>query len=299
VLHADAAVLLPELTRAENRKSEPPGNSRDEVLVADDGHFQGTSELNWNWRIGRQLLDDVEPMPPGDPFVARWYHATAAFMLANGHYAEVRPHLEHSTALTLNDARVVFDRACLFEALGTPRVQSVITGGTVRRDLHANVPLAKQANATAEQTFRQVLLLSPAHVEARIRLARLQELRGDGAEALKTLGTIAALPEDKILAYYAALFEGRAHQSLGRPDLAISHFSRAAEMFPRAQTARLALSHAAMIAGSVQLAAVPIDIIRAMGPNRDERDDPWWEYELGAGRDWYRLLDEMWRAVKR
>ena len=87
----------------------------------------GRGRANWNWPFARSLIDLVEPKAAADPFVADWYHATAAYMFAHRMYGEVSPHLGRAAEVVPDDPRILFDRACHLEIQGLPLSQVLLT----------------------------------------------------------------------------------------------------------------------------------------------------------------------------
>jgi tetratricopeptide (TPR) repeat protein len=177
------------------------------------------------------------------------------------------------------------------------------TGGLGRRIFspgqQLGIPPEDKANDEAERLFRRALNVDPDFVEARVRLARLLDVRKRHDEAASELKTaLEAHSSPAMVAFYAHLFAGRAAQALGRMEEASDHYAKALTLFPRAQSALLAQSQAALLESDVAGALAPID--RLVAPAWVSRaDDPWWVYHFGAGRDSDALLREMWAEVAR
>ena len=261
ILHTDAAALRP---------SAP-----------------GAIDQTWNWRFARSLLDLVGTRPADDLFVLSWYHATAAYLLQQGLYAEARAHLDRAAAIMPDRARILFDRACLSEALGLPTAVD-------------SVPSADEANAEAERLFGRAIRADSDLVEARVRRARLLVIRGKYNEAdveLRVALASRAILRDRVVGFYAQLFAARAARSLGALEGAANHVRAALALFPEAQSALLAKSELALttLRPGVAVAAIrELALLPAEGPRRT---DPWWVYHLGPGRDADRLLDAMRSSV--
>jgi tetratricopeptide (TPR) repeat protein len=325
VLHSDVAVQ----NRIDDAKpveggvdvpssSEPPPPllSRQRHILDKDGEILGEVMSDWNWPFARSLLDLIFPKPADDPFVGTWYHATAAFMLRQGLYAEVFSHLARAAVVLPDDPFVLFDRAAYAEIQGLPVVQVLLSDDDVltiraRREGRAsslirtperggnnlNIPLAIVTNEEAERLFRRALRADASLVEARVRLGRLLIERKRHEEAAAELVTaLAAKPEGPV-AFYAHLFAGRAAQALGKIDDAAAHYKEAGALYPGAQSALLAQSQAALLAADTAGAAEPIHHLEQLSLTVEAREDPWWKYHLAAGRDTDVLLRVMWKKV--
>jgi tetratricopeptide (TPR) repeat protein len=159
------------------------------------------------------------------------------------------------------------------------------------------IPPGDVANGDAERLFRHALRVDPAFVEARVRLARLLEERKRYDQAAAELSTALAAKPTGTVSFYAHLFAGRAAQALGRIDDAARHYQEAAALFPDAQSALLASSQAALLGSDVASALAPVQ--RLSPRSLVFEADPWWQYQLGAGRDEDALMSEMWARVPR
>src|SRR5579864_326698 len=330
VLHADAVMVggaapSEPLGRAgsgqiaKQAPSTSPLLSTSRLILANDGEAVGALETNWNWTFARALLDMVSPKPAAVPFIGQWYHATAAYLLRHGEYGEVETHLAHAGALLPHDPHILFDRACLLEILGLPQSQQLLTDqdrvarridatragvtlGSPERARRVDIPFEEVANENAERLFRNTLQMAPTFVEARVRLARLLEVRGRFADALTELSTAVSdrgVAHDPVVLFYAELFAGRADHALGRSDAAARHEDAAVALFPNAQSALLARSQLALVTADVDGALAPIGRLAALPVDAARRMDPWWQYPFGPGRDADTLLGQMWASLSR
>jgi tetratricopeptide (TPR) repeat protein len=321
VLHADAAFMrsLDGVRPAEPaRPVDPIPRSASAALLSygslylnRDGEILGETPTDWNWPFARSLLDLVSHSPAEESFVGAWYHATTAFMFRHGLYGEAVTHLQQAAVVLPDDARILFDRGCYSEFQGLPRSQVLLSDQDIER-LRAQrggrsslirtpagssdtlgIPLQEIANEEAERLFRRALRVDPAFVEARVRLARLLEVRKRYEEAASELAAaLAAHPTGAVL-FYAHLFAGRAAQALGKIADAAEHYRAADALFPGSQSAGLALSQTALLQSDVPAA---LDAIQRVDKSSTARD-PWWWYHYGAGRDADALLRAMWDQV--
>ena len=274
-----------------------------------DGEILGNTLADWNWTFARSLVALLSPRPSADPFVGTWYHATSAFMFQRGSYGELLPHLESGTALLPDDARILFDRACYAEIQGLPRIQVLLSDAdvltmrttrsrsdTITMPAHLRqfgIPPEDETNDEAERLFRRALRVDPSFVEARVRLGRLLGVRKRHDEAASELAAAITAKPTGALLFYAHLFAGRSAQVLGKIAGAVEHYRSAAQLFPGAQSAQLALSQAALLESDVPAALESVQRL----DNSTTARDPWWSYYLASGRDADTLLREMWAQV--
>jgi hypothetical protein len=286
-------------------------------VITNDAEYGSVTENNWNWTFARSLLDLVQLKPSDDPFVATWYHATTAYLQGQSAFGEAGGQLARAAVVLPDDARILFDRGCFTEEMGLPQAQALLTdddllalrlkkSGTPMRNPPkvsamaelAGIPPAEVANSEAEGLFRRVLELNPTFVEARVRLARLLEIRKRYAEADALLTTAIETSRDPWVTFHAHLFAARADHALGKNDLAATHIRAALALFPNAQSALMAQSQLALLTANPTSALTPIRLLASMPTDTGQRSDPWWLYPIGAGRDTHALLADMWANVK-
>ena len=302
----------------------PPLLRADRLLLQRDGEIVGELISSWNWPFARSLLDllsagpvkkifsDGRPERATDPFVSAWYHATTAYMFARGLYGVATPHLHHASMVLPDDTLALFDRGCYAEILGLPMHQALVGHPDVNQRARGGelatwttptsgpalrIPPATKTNGEAERLFRRTLAIDPSFVEARVRLARLLQVRGRNDEAAAELKTALAANPTGAVAFYAHLFTGRAMQALGQIREAARHYEEASVLFPEAQSALLASSQLALLRSDVPATLAPVERLGARSAVFTA--DPWWQYHLAAGRDADALLKAMWASVPR
>ena len=299
MLHADVAILRIDRTPAvmafRNRAivRRPPDASIPARSFATgvDGQYQGDSEGEGHWDAGRTILDFVRPPAP-DPDIQLWYRAGAAAMMAQGNYAEALPHLSHGLSLFPGDAQLLLASGCLYEVLGSPRIQTL-----VRRVQSAGGQVAiedERTNLTrAERLLRQALAVDKNHTEARIRLGRVLGEQGKIQEAAILLRPRAAGRDSPLLSYYRALFLGHVEDESGDSSAAAAAYREASEWFPQAQSPRLSLALLAVRTGDRDALTTTLALLRARVSNASTKDDPWWVYDMCEGRDADALTTEL------
>ena len=141
----------------------------------------------------------------------------------------------------------------------------------------------------AETKYRRVLALVPGSIEARLRLGRVLEERGQPGEALRTLAPVFAV-QDSRTRYLARLFAGAACEALGLTADAGAHYQAAVEERPELATPHVALSQAQRRLGDTGAAMAEAGVALKSG---EFQDDPWWVYYFGQGYRAAALGDEL------
>ena len=167
----------------------PPLLTQNRLVLARDGQILGEAVASWNWPFGRSLLDLVgkdkralqqarKSRSEPDPFVSAWYHATTAYMFANGLYGDATPHLQHAAEMLPDDAQILFDRGCYAELMGLPMHQVLLSEDAIanrradgghrdgpptwtppRSAPPLRIPTADKANAEAERLYRRAVVV--------------------------------------------------------------------------------------------------------------------------------------------
>lgn len=321
VLHADALIFAnrfpppddgpastgsavsvdPRIRSGRRAEPPPPLLWNERIVLTRDGQVIGESVTNWNLPFARSLLDLLSmtgDMSREDyDFVGEWYHAVAAYLFANGMNGDATAHLARAAQVLPNDARLVFDRASYAETLGLPIYQAVPDDTSYQRGngFSARIPSAEKTNAEAEELYRRAVEIDPAYVEARVRLARLIDWRGKHDDAASEIAIALEAKPSGVAGFYGQLIAGRIATARGRYDEALQHYRDASALYPHAQSARLGASHAALMASDVPETLAPLERLAAAPATFDT--DPWWDYQLGAGRDVDAIMAHLWSRV--
>jgi tetratricopeptide (TPR) repeat protein len=290
VLHADIAVLVDDLS-----KRTPSFNDGGMIIFEDGRRRSGVQYQTAHWKIGRSLLDAITPTPAGHAGALLWYRATSAFLLRDRYLAEVPDHLNKALQIFPDDPSLLLDSGYMYEKFSSAIIQAAIlemraTGG------NPGVGSRRAQLERAERSFRQVLRLEPRHAEARLRLGHtLGELAFHGEAAAELRKTFNANLVGTHL-YFAELFLGREEEALGNPADAKRHFENAAELYPKAQSPRLALSELARRSGDRAGALRALQGVTSLPStpvNDAARMDPWWEYYEVHSDDTEPLMEQM------
>lgn len=301
MLHADIAMLAPADARF-RPKSAATGSTRYRLNM-DDGRPTGLETEANHWDMGRRLLERVryrDPRGAGargpgmDETVRLWYVATCAHLISLGDLDP--PHFIRAVELFPKDQDLLFLRGALHEAMASVRRQSAMR----RANIPAGVSFAMGSRgdelSLAERFYERALEVSPQFYEARIRYARVLGERRHHDESVRELQRAEGVP-GQLLQYYAALFLGGELEALGKDDDAVRAYERAAKLFPTAQSPRLGLSRVA--ASRDRLAArESLLMLIEQEPAVETRDDPWWLYDVSAGRGADVVLELLHKALE-
>jgi tetratricopeptide (TPR) repeat protein len=305
VLHSDIA----RLAKVDPAVFTPPiagratvaqiGRSAGERVVvrAPDAEFRGMEYGVVHWDLARMLLDQVAPIPSNDTFVRQWYRATAAYLSGEGFFGEAKPHFVRASKLFPSDANLLFSHGCMQAAMAAPGVQDFVQATRLPGGLRIDIQSAGEHLGNAGDLFERALAIDPQLVEARVRLARVIAERGRHQEALKMLRQAAPLATDPVVAYFAQMFMGDAARALSDVEAAKTAYQHAADLFPRAQTPRLALSHLERRAGNTAAALAALEPLFTLSDDLPSRRDPWWDYHRGEGRYTDALYADLNRLI--
>ena len=289
LLHADIAMLAPpDDRRAFKASLDSPGV----VYLYSDGRLRAIEFTGVHWTIGRALLDEVRPDPSLDDTVRLWYRATGAYLQTHHAFAYAEPLLSDARRIFAADADILLYSGSVHENYATPNVQASVGPGA--RTLSVTGIRSTRAELQMARTFfGQAVTSNPGLTEGRIRLGHVLELLGRAQEAVVELRRAAVESDNDRLRYYAQLFLGQAEQALGHQDAARDAFERAAGLYPRAQSPRLALSQLARRYGDRAGALGAIQQVLALPGDEMSREDPWWIYYATHVPDADTLLDQL------
>ena len=304
LLHTDIAIL-----NAGDAPADGGSGSTFTMRFA-DGEQTASGRGHSHWQTARGILrlvhredaakrKEIVLNPRGDADVRAWYTATLAHM-ASGDVINLQ-HLTEALALFDDSSEVVAFAANARARLATPALQRVVQGTQLTRGNVPAVASSREELRRAEELFRRSVQINPRNAEARLRRGRVLTLVDRLPEALRELRT--ALPDlsEPVLQYYGHMFLGDAAENSGDLALALSSYNRARDLYPTAQSARLALSHLALRNsgrdGAVKELEAPAHVASGGAPSPDDRTDPWWHFHESAGRHAHTLLDHWYAAV--
>jgi len=219
-------------------------------------------------------------------FQERWYELGASVFLAMTAPEQADVLLGHGLRLFKRSARlrmyagiVEEMRAHILDGnLHDPRVIAMMAGSAARRRI-----------VLAEHAYQDALEIDPTLAEARVRLGRMLSLRHELKPARRELEAAEAAAPDPRTKHLAHLFLGALSEVEQNLPAARDHYAAAAQLFPRAQTALVALSYAFALTGREgEARRVLADIGSGDG---DDLTDPFGDYlNGGISHESYRWL---------
>lgn len=276
-----------------------------------DGHVVSIVDNAQHWAYARFLLDavggsmatpparwqDVEPDPAAEAFVARWYRATSAWLQSQGRWADADPQMAYGLEIFPEDARLWFYAGVMHEIFATSQIQQAAQE-MIRSGFVQQVHVESNELDTAQQDLRRAVTLDPDFAEAHLHLGHVLGRQGSHADAIAELMLASRTIAGAELQYDTRMLLSREQEATGDQVSARANIERAAALFPRAQSPRLALSEL-LHRGSDPLAAqAPVEVLLQLPADESARVDPWWNYTRSHVRDAGAKLDDVWRQVR-
>lgn len=212
-----------------------------------------------------------------------WCKTAVALLTSPDHQAQALKTVDQCLTWFPSDASLLLARGSLFESVSMLMGNMPLdrTLGDWPRQLRDSAVQQKKA-ATDYET---ALHADPNNPEAQIRLARLRLRAGDLAGSQRALATLEIYDLPPVLAYWGWMIDGGVAERAGQPDDAAARYGAALTLFPRAQSAAIALAH--VMASDLGKREEAVTILRdrlSQSTNRQASDDPWWIY--GMGQTW-------------
>jgi tetratricopeptide (TPR) repeat protein len=294
LLHADVAILgVAAPVEAMAFGTSSPGQSI--RIRISDGRQTSLTQSSAHWEIARKLLDMVsapgssKAAPGSDEMVRLWYVATATWMEHQGQHDN--RHLARGREIFSDDADLLFLTGAQHATYAGPPIQTAVRSAFLPTGIKIDVSSERAELRDAERYFRRAVDVRPEFAEAHLRLGRVLALTNRNADAARELGRALELTDEPLLVYYGTLFLGAVQETLGQNEAARAAYERAAALYPRAQSPRLALSELARRAGNRDVALREIEKVFKLRSDGQRDADPWWVYDMTQGRHAGALLN--------
>ena len=270
-LHSDIANLIPQNIEQQSKKQRL-------IFLVEDGREQGTRYVSIHWELGRSLLDSVTPTPAAHPGVLQWYQQTSKDLLQLRSLAEALLHLSKARRIFPTDPDLLFMSGVLHERLSSPALQAAAEEVEADNTKLTSLDTARAELARAEQLFKDLLAVQPDNLEARVRHGRVLGRLGRHRQSADVLREAIRRGVSGEFLYLAEMFLGTEEEALGNHAEARLHFARAASLYPRAQSPRLALSQLSRRVGDRAGAQRELGALAELPADEGRREDPWWNY---------------------
>src|SRR4051812_15261833 len=238
--------------------------------------------LSMHWGLARLLAEALAKQPATAPIAGAWFRAVGALYQQWADLGQLQSHLAAAADAVPDDPVLLLYDGALHQAFADPRIQSYRARLSSPDRLVRVLPVkdAETELKIAERALRKALAIDASLQEARIRLADVEDGRGNSADAVTLAREALASPLPGFLDYYGAMVLGRAEVRRRNYAEARTAFERAAARYPYSQAAQVALSHVSVAEG--RAADGLLALMPALGPAASEtRDDPWtWYFRL-------------------
>ena len=255
-----------------------------------DGRESAVGNIAVHYALAREAAALVMSASDGTVVARQWYFATLAYLQTVRNYAGLLPQLDTARITMPADVKIWLWSGAAYENLAAPAVQVAAEGTSAR------IEAPSMLYARAEGFIRKALEIDPVCAECWLRLARVEQLSGNADEAATLLARAEPNLRSPALKYYAALFAGRAAETLNKIDAARAGYERAMALFPQAQSPRLALAELAFRDSDQDQALAGVRTMFVTAGNQRDRD-PWWNYDIALVANWQDLVADMRKAA--
>jgi len=243
--------------------------------------------------VAMALIDELRLRDRRSRLPREWYVAVGAFLQEHRDIVSGGLFLNRALSFFPNDAQLATMSGALNEFLASSAVQDTLGFRYDPRFRSVRFDDERGYLRSARADLRRAIDADPSNVEARVRLGRVLIRLGDYQQALSSLAPGVDAKAPPRLRYYAWLFNGQAHESLGHLEDARNAYRQAAALFPNAPSAMIASAALAWRSGEQPESAAVVS--RALSTASRTASDPWDEYyDTDLGLRTSILLNE-WR----
>lgn len=209
--------------------------------------------------------------------VKHWYLLVTSHLFAVRAHEPLAQHVHRGLEVFDDDAELLLARGSLWEHKAT----TMLVDRSVADEIYTPGVLTgwSQRMGYAASDYSRALRRRPDLHEARLRLGRINALRGRQGEAADAFSAVAESGAAAFLRYLARFFAGRLAEDRGDAAAAGEQYRAALALYPAAQAPKLALSLLCLNAQDRPCAERWLE--GSMAEVRAGRDDPWWAYVDG------------------
>jgi tetratricopeptide (TPR) repeat protein len=271
---------------------------RKNTTLLDDGQHAGDESPSVHWDLARTVLGLVTT-PASDETVRLWYQAMSAYTVQTRQWNLAMPMLDHGLSRLPDDARLLLHAGVMHETFGSANVQNAVGMLKAGGDTSLTVGTREGELVVAERFFRRATVADPTLAEASLRLGHVLAQFGNHDQATGELQRAAAGTTDPTLIYYAMLLLAREEAANGRAPAAYAALEKAGALFPQAQSPLLAECQLARREDDFARVTAALQKLERLPPGVDGRHDPWWVYEIYAGRDADALIAAFYASYRK
>lgn len=229
-----------------------------------------------------------DPLGP-DAFECGWYWAGSSALLGLVRPAIAHPFIEKALTRCGTEPR-------LHLALAVAVDQRVPFGTEASRAWQTHHAALTDAHRQhVQQLYEEAARHGDVAPEARVRGAWLLVRTGDALTALEWLDAAHVPADDAHVRYFEALVRGQAYRALERFEESAASFRRALDVWPGAQSARVALMTVLVRAGHTDTAS---ELAAMVQTAPDDAWDPWWMYWQADFRAYPRMLAALMEMAR-
>ncbi len=237
--------------------------------------------------LAAALAELMKDDPDLEPFARRWFAAMVGLAQGDNRWSEALDWVERGLAAFPRSAVLLLAQGAIDETYGaevSPRWPDV-SASPLAQQTQANLDRVRELRGHLQKALtalRAALGSDPSLDEARLRLGRVSWRLGDAEQARAELLEVLARSSERATVFLAHLFLGRVHEDAERLDDAARSYEAALALYPRCQSARLALSHLLWRRGDA--AGARREVEAALQPaGEGQQRDPFWQYPWGSG----------------
>lgn len=244
---------------------------------------------------GWLALADDRKSAPGS-LRSRWNVTVARLLLASGEVGAADLHMARLSQRITGDAAILLAYGTIKETEGA-RLVANAAGSKLEEPATAVKPRDAALNVAAAQ-FEKALVVDPAMVEAKLRLAHVQILKHDDGRAETILTQVLADQPTPVMKYLASLMLGGIRERRQQFEAAARTYVEAIQAVPDNQSGYIALAHVMHRLNQRADASTVIERMFSRA-GASSATDPWWTYPMGLDLTLDAKFEEYRAAVRK